>query len=313
MTAYSLGMRQRLWELYGPQGTAYTPRILVVNYTLRGPVWFRTKFCYSPAGGARHQHTRSARACVEYWLCARRWLGHPRGQDADVELFAAHRAAERRAATRGGPPPTPTLVSPTHSIARTYWSPPHQVIPYEDFGLRVTYEGLDNLTATLAAIDMPALKRMRRAAKVYRDAFTWRREAFTWHSGDELNVTAYNYTILALCQRLAEMRCGASGCAEGQTLPGERGARRAISCARHAAGLPGASVRRRTPSWYTPNLAEATRTLIEKRSHCYHHSRRPDCIYMPPASRPRPKYTVSRSIDEAPRRYAPRLSLRHHH
>ena len=65
VTAYSLGMRQRLWELYGPNGTARTPRILVVNYTLRGPVWFRTKFCYSPAGGARRQHTRSARDCVE--------------------------------------------------------------------------------------------------------------------------------------------------------------------------------------------------------------------------------------------------------
>ena len=65
VTAYSLGMRQRLWELYGPNGTACTPRILVVNYTLRGPVWFRTKFCYSPAGGARRQHTRSARDCVE--------------------------------------------------------------------------------------------------------------------------------------------------------------------------------------------------------------------------------------------------------
>ena len=187
------------------------------------------------------------------------------------------------------------------------------MIPYDHFGLRVTYEGLDNLTAALAAIDMPTLIRMRRAAKVYRDAFTWRHDALTWRRADELNVTAYNYTILALCQRLAEMRCGASGCAEGRTLPGERGARRAISCARHAAGLPGASVRRRTPSWYTPNLAEATRTLIEKRSHCYHHSRRPDCIYMPPASRPRPKYTVSRSINEPPRRYAPRLLPRHHH
>ena len=123
------------------------------------------------------------------------------------------------------------------------------MIPYDHFGLRVTYEGLDNLTAVLAAIDMPTLIRMRRAAKVYRDAFTWRHDALTWRRADELNVTAYNYTILALCQRLAELRCGASGCAEGQTLPGERGARRAISCARYAAGLPGASVRRRTLSW----------------------------------------------------------------
>ncbi len=78
ISAYSLGMRQRLWELYGvgspkqaprrdraeiaprsrrdraaprrPPVRSQTPRLLILNRTLRGIVWRTTKFCYSPAG-----------------------------------------------------------------------------------------------------------------------------------------------------------------------------------------------------------------------------------------------------------------------
>ena len=46
-----------------------------------------------------------------------------------------------------------------------------QVIPYERFSLRVTFEGLDDLPAMLFAINSSALFRMRRAARVYVNAF----------------------------------------------------------------------------------------------------------------------------------------------
>ena len=46
-----------------------------------------------------------------------------------------------------------------------------QVIPYERFSRRVTFEGLDDLPAMLFAINSSALFRMRRAAHVYVNAF----------------------------------------------------------------------------------------------------------------------------------------------
>ena len=50
--------------------------------------------------------------------------------------------------------------------------------------------------------------------------------------------------------------------------------------------LPGASAARRMPSWFTPNLAEATRKVIDRRAHCYRHAGEPNCSWAPKAHPP---------------------------
>ena len=85
-----------------------------------------------------------------------------------------------------------------------------------------------------------------------RQALRGAARAFDWSADGGL---AYNYTLLALCHRAAELS------ADGRLRSG-------ADCAALAAALPGASAARRTPGWFPPALTKATRALVAHRRAC---------------------------------------------
>ena len=87
----------------------------------------------------------------------------------------------------------------------------------------------------------------RRALEAVRGAFLW-----LGGSADGTPGLAYNYTLLALCHRAMELH--------GRLRAGPR-----ASCDGLAAGLPLATARRRFPSWFPPELRNATERLISER------------------------------------------------
>ena len=85
------------------------------------------------------------------------------------------------------------------------------------------------------------------------------RQALAW---DRL---AYNYTLLALCHRAVELR--------GTLKSGSR-----AGCAQMARALPGASLVRHEPSWFTPALREAIRAIQRDRRRALTESAEPAAL-----------------------------------
>jgi len=120
-------------------------------------------------------------------------------------------------------------------VAQPYVVQPFELqLPFEAFSLRADFEDLPRLPLLLRNVSDARLALMREALLRARRAFLWRVEA---------GGLAYNFTLLALCQRAVELRGGLK--AGG-------------SCRELARGLPEAAAAQRIPQWFPASLRKAT-------------------------------------------------------
>eukprot|EP00965_Chrysotila_dentata_P086607 2859625-Pleurochrysis_carterae.AAC.1 len=113
-----------------------------------------------------------------------------------------------------------------------------------------------DLPSFLQSLSNASITRSRKALTRVRGAFAWR--------GD--GALAYNYTLLSLCHRLAELR---------GTVPGGGGG--GVDCGSLASRLPNANAQRRVPAWFPQPLTEATRHVAAQRTKCYWDPRAVGC------------------------------------
>jgi len=214
-SSYSMGMRQRLFELYGDPAAANESGILISSKYLSDAVWSRTRFCLSPAGigwGIRLSQALM-RGCVP--------------------LIAQ-----------------PFVVQPFETL-----------LHYADFSARVMMEDLPTLPTSLRSLQAKHAT-MQAGVKEAQIPFDWSDDG-----------KAYEYTLVALCHRLTQMRGG-----QGRISESADG----HACSLASNAMPESHRRRAgerlvSPEWFPPRLREATRLAIEQHSFCYWHPESKEC------------------------------------
>lgn len=198
-TYYSMGVRQRLYEIYGTGGSSPVPAICILNSSVGGR-------------SATLKFMQSSDFCLA--TCGDGW-----GMRWSQSMLAGC---------------LPLIAQPL------VVQPLEDVLDFDAFSRRVEAHKLEELPQVLSRDDEVTVRHMHDVQSQVRAAFSW----------DPAVGLAYNYTLLALCQRAMELR--------GRLKGGG-------NCAQIHDGLPGASLMRRMPSWFPPALRKAVTRSIEAR------------------------------------------------